>query len=83
MNYTRETFFPALTLEGMLTEIVRRTAHLMARWQAVGFCHGVMNTDKMSVLGPTIDYGPFGFLEDNALNYVCNYSDHQGHYAYN
>ncbi len=42
-------------------DVVRRTATLIARWQAVGFAHGVMNTDNMSILGLTIDYGPFGF----------------------
>ncbi len=83
VQYTQETFYPGLTVAQMLTEIVRRTAHLMARWQDVGFCHGVMNTDNMSILGLTIDYGPCGFLEDTVLNYVCNHSDHQGRYAYN
>jgi len=66
----------------MLEEIVTRTATLLARWQAVGFCHGVMNTDNMSLLGLTIDYGPFGFLEDTVLHHICNHSDHQGRYAY-
>lgn len=43
-------------------EVVRRTAQLVADWQTVGFCHGVLNTDNMSILGITIDYGPFGFM---------------------
>ncbi|MDP3856885.1 MAG: protein adenylyltransferase SelO family protein, partial [Stagnimonas sp.] len=46
-----------------LTEVVERTARLMARWQTLGFCHGVMNTDHFSILGLTLDYGPFGFLD--------------------
>ena len=50
---------PALAL---LCEVTRRTARLMAHWQTLGFCHGVMNTDNMSILGLTIDYGPFGFF---------------------
>jgi uncharacterized protein YdiU (UPF0061 family) len=54
----------------------------MAQWQAVGFCHGVMNTDNMSILGLTIDYGPFGFLDAFDPGHVCNHSDHQGRYAY-
>jgi uncharacterized protein YdiU (UPF0061 family) len=83
IDYTNKNFFPGKTIEEMLREIVKRTAHLMAHWQNVGFCHGVMNTDNMSVLGLTIDYGPFGFLEDTVLNYICNHSDHQGRYAYN
>lgn len=55
----------------------------MAQWQAVGFCHGVMNTDNMSILGLTIDYGPFQFLDAFVPGHVCNHSDSQGRYAYN
>lgn len=83
IEYTNKTFYPGMSIEEMLEEIVKRTAILIARWQDVGFCHGVMNTDNMSILGLTIDYGPFGFLEDTVLNYICNHSDHQGRYAYN
>jgi uncharacterized protein YdiU (UPF0061 family) len=61
---------------------VQRTAELLADWQAVGFCHGVMNTDNMSILGLTIDYGPFGFLDAFDPNHICNHSDHHGRYAY-
>lgn len=60
-----------------------RTAHLMADWQTVGFCHGVMNTDNMSILGLTIDYGPYGFMDAFQVNHVCNHSDTQGRYAWN
>lgn len=66
----------------LLREVVRRTARLMAQWQAVGFCHGVMNTDNMSILGLTLDYGPFGFMEAYEPGYICNHSDHDGRYAY-
>lgn len=83
VEYTRKYFFNNMSIEDMLKEVVKRTAHLMANWQNVGFCHGVMNTDNMSILGLTIDYGPYGFMEDTILNYVCNHSDHQGRYAYN
>jgi uncharacterized protein YdiU (UPF0061 family) len=54
----------------------------MAQWQAVGFCHGVMNTDNMSVLGLTLDYGPYQYLDGFDANHICNHSDHQGRYAY-
>jgi serine/tyrosine/threonine adenylyltransferase len=64
-------------------EVITRTAHLMAHWQAVGFCHGVMNTDNMSILGLTLDYGPFGFMEAFDAGHICNHSDDQGRYAYN
>jgi len=75
----REAPIPALAL---LEAVSRRTARLLAQWQAVGFCHGVMNTDNMSILGLTIDYGPFGFLDAFDPQHICNHSDHQGRYAF-
>ena len=66
-----------------LHEVMVRTAYLMAQWQAVGFSHGVMNTDNMSILGLTFDYGPFGFMENYNPEYICNHSDHGGRYAFN
>jgi len=63
-------------------EVVKHTAVMIARWQAQGFSHGVMNTDNMSILGLTIDYGPFGFLETYNPKFVCNHSDHEGRYAF-
>jgi serine/tyrosine/threonine adenylyltransferase len=66
----------------LLGAVALRTASLMAQWQAVGFCHGVMNTDNMSILGLTIDYGPFGFLDAFDPNHICNHTDHAGRYAY-
>ena len=65
-----------------LQEVVARTAQLIAQWQAVGFSHGVMNTDNMSILGLTFDYGPFGFMEHYDPGYICNHSDEIGRYAY-
>lgn len=78
---------PAATRTGasyaaLLENVARRTASLMAQWQSVGFCHGVMNTDNMSILGLTIDYGPFGFLDGFDANHICNHTDQQGRYAY-
>jgi uncharacterized protein YdiU (UPF0061 family) len=66
-----------------LEQVSERTAALLAQWQAVGFCHGVMNTDNMSILGLTIDYGPFQFLDAFDPNHICNHSDETGRYAYN
>lgn len=66
----------------LLQAVAGRTADTVAAWQSVGFCHGVMNTDNMSILGLTIDYGPFGFMEDYDRRHVCNHSDHEGRYAY-
>ena len=67
----------------LLREVTRRTARLMADWQAVGFCHGVMNTDNMSILGLTLDYGPYGFMDGFRLGHVCNHSDTEGRYSWN
>jgi uncharacterized protein YdiU (UPF0061 family) len=61
---------------------VEHTARTIARWQAVGFAHGVMNTDNMSILGLTIDYGPFGFLDAYDAHFVCNHTDEGGRYAF-
>jgi uncharacterized protein YdiU (UPF0061 family) len=80
-------FFPQLAGDPdryarLFTEAALRTAHLIAAWQAVGFAHGVMNSDNMSILGLTLDYGPFGFMEEYNPGFICNHSDHQGRYAF-
>lgn len=64
------------------TDIVERTARMIAQWQSVGFAHGVMNTDNMSILGLTFDYGPYAFMDDYQPNFVCNHSDYNGRYAF-
>lgn len=66
----------------MYGEIVKRTAHMIAHWQSVGFNHGVMNTDNMSAIGLTIDYGPYAFLDTFQVGYVCNHTDQEGRYRY-
>ncbi|HYP00096.1 MAG TPA: YdiU family protein [Pyrinomonadaceae bacterium] len=86
-DYCIANYFPELveaedSYRQFLLEATRRTARLIARWQAVGFAHGVMNTDNMSVLGFTLDYGPFGFLDDYHAGFICNHSDHSGRYAF-
>jgi uncharacterized protein YdiU (UPF0061 family) len=68
--------------EEFFRSVVKQTAIMIAQWQACGFNHGVMNTDNMSILGETFDYGPYGFMEDYLPTYVCNHSDHQGRYAF-
>ena len=62
--------------------VVKKTAKLFAAWQSVGFAHGVLNTDNMSILGLTIDFGPFGFIEHLDLDHICNHSDHEGRYSF-
>lgn len=59
-----------------------RTAQLIAKWQAVGWAHGVMNSDNMSIIGLTLDYGPFGFLDAYDPAFICNHSDHHGRYSF-
>jgi uncharacterized protein YdiU (UPF0061 family) len=66
----------------LFKSISRRSAELVAHWQAVGFCHGVLNSDNISVLGITIDYGPFGMMDRFQMDHICNHSDSQGRYAY-
>ncbi len=66
----------------LLEAVSERTAAMVAQWQSVGFCHGVMNTDNMSILGLTIDYGPFQFLDAYVPGHICNHSDTGGRYAF-
>lgn len=86
-DHVIDRFYPhcrdaASPYAALLATVVERTARLMAQWQSVGFCHGVMNTDNMSVVGLTLDYGPFQFLDAFDPNHICNHSDSQGRYAY-
>jgi uncharacterized protein YdiU (UPF0061 family) len=86
-DYVINTFYPELVaaenpVKALLAEVTRRTARMIAHWQAVGFMHGVMNTDNMSILGLTLDYGPFGFMEAFDPNHICNHTDQQGRYSY-
>ena len=86
-DYVIARYYPELARRAepyaeLLREVARRTAMLMAQWQAVGFSHGVMNTDNMSILGLTLDYGPYGFLDAFDPGYICNHSDTGGRYAF-
>lgn len=87
-DYVITHFLPELAEQqnpylALLEYAVASTAKLIAQWQGVGFAHGVMNSDNMSILGLTIDYGPFGFLDTYQAGYICNHSDPQGRYAFN
>jgi uncharacterized protein YdiU (UPF0061 family) len=86
-DYVIDGFYPALRDEpnpylALLAEVTRRTARLVALWQSVGFMHGVLNTDNMSILGLTLDYGPFGFMEAFDVDHICNHTDQGGRYSY-
>ncbi len=86
-DYVIARSYPALAdsaqpYHALLREVTRRSAELVAQWQAVGFMHGVLNTDNMSIIGETLDYGPFGFMEAYDPAHICNHTDQQGRYAY-
>lgn len=66
----------------MYAEIIKNTAQTIAAWLSVGFNHGVMNTDNMSIDGRTIDYGPFAFLDYYESYYICNHTDRDGRYSF-
>ncbi|MBE7659981.1 YdiU family protein [Tenacibaculum finnmarkense] len=82
-DYTIANFYPEIKSEGkqkyldFLTEIRNRTIEMIVHWQRVGFVHGVMNTDNMSILGLTIDYGPYGWLEGYDAGWTPNITDNQ------
>ena len=61
----------------MFEKIVRDNAELVALWQCYGFCHGALNTDNMSILGLTIDYGPYAWMEHFEPHFICNHEDHE------
>ncbi|XP_064400171.1 protein adenylyltransferase SelO, mitochondrial-like [Halichondria panicea] len=92
IDYTTDNFFKEVhsahpddrgkRVAGFFEEVCRRTARLVALWQSVGFCHGVLNTDNMSIIGVTIDYGPFGFLDRYDPGHICNGSDDGGRYSF-
>ncbi len=89
VDYTIRTDFPHLgepsraTYLAWFEEVCRTTAQMIVHWLRVGFVHGVMNTDNMSILGLTIDYGPYGWLENYDPNWTPNTTDAAGHrYAF-
>ncbi|KAM6895251.1 selenoprotein O2 [Xenentodon cancila] len=92
LDYVIETFYPGIqqahgsSRKGrngfFFREVMMRTAKLVAQWQCVGFCHGVLNTDNMSILGLTLDYGPFGFMDRFDPDFICNASDKRRRYSY-
>lgn len=86
-EFTYEHFYKEQTSKDefylyFLRDVVEKTARLIAKWQAFGFCHGVMNTDNMSIHGITFDYGPFSFLDRFEPDFICNHSDHAGRYSF-
>lgn len=86
-NYVINQHFPCLEKNAagyadMFRMICVNTANMIMEWQTIGFSHGVMNTDNMSIIGDTFDFGPYGFMDRFRANYICNHSDDQGRYAF-
>jgi len=82
-----KTIYPAIAnsqkkYQKLLELVIKNSAELVAKWQAFGFCHGVINTDNMAISGETIDYGPYAFMERFDPNFICNASDYSGFYSY-
>ena len=77
-DYVCTNYFSNKSIQETFREICRRTGELMADWMRLGFVHGVMNTDNLSILGQTIDYGPYGWLEGYDLEWTPNTTDAQG-----
>jgi serine/tyrosine/threonine adenylyltransferase len=83
VDFTINNYFPQYTnsatrMLDWFADVCERTAHLMAEWMRVGFVHGVMNTDNMSILGLTIDYGPYGWIDNFDGGWTPNTTDAQG-----
>ncbi|MDO5769747.1 MAG: YdiU family protein [Psychrobacter sp.] len=86
-DYMIDTYYPDCRqsdnpVAAFLQSVVERTAKMIADWQLIGFAHGVMNTDNLSITGSTIDFGPFGFMERFNPGWINNHSDHTGRYSY-
>src|SRR3954470_12683621 len=83
LDYVMRHHFPAVSTEEFFREVCRRTARLMVDWMRLGFVHGVMNTDNLSILGLTIAYGPYGWLEGYEPQWTPNTTDLPGRrYSY-
>ncbi len=87
LNHVIEYYYPSVQGEAepyslFYAELVQRVAELVAQWMAAGFCHGVLNTDNMSIVGESFDYGPYGFIPKYDPNFIAAYFDYYGRYSY-
>ncbi|BDM66009.1 UPF0061 protein [Shewanella sp. NFH-SH190041] len=84
VDFTIARYFPQHqgNYAGWFAHVVQLTARMIAHWQAAGFIHGVLNTDNMSILGDTLDFGPFAFMDSYRPAAVANLSDHEGRYRF-
>lgn len=87
LDHVIHTYYPHLVGQPdadaqFYAELVQRVAELVAQWLAAGFCHGVLNTDNMSITGESFDYGPYAFIPTYDPNFTAAYFDYSGRYAY-
>jgi len=89
VDHVVETYYPALLptqgaerAVALLQAVVAKTAHLVGRWMAAGFVHGVLNTDNMNINGESFDYGPYRFLPRNDPDFIAAYFDQNGLYSF-
>lgn len=87
LDHVIETYYSHLTADPdryakFYTELVQRTARLVAQWMSVGFCHAVLNTDNMSITGESFDYGPYAFIQTYDVKFAAAYFDYYGRYSY-
>ncbi|MCP5325633.1 MAG: YdiU family protein [Oceanospirillaceae bacterium] len=85
LDYVMQRYWPELApneKDLWFADVVRRNARLVAKWQASGFAHGVLNTDNMSIIGETFDFGPYAFINEYDPDFICNHSDDAGRYRF-
>jgi uncharacterized protein YdiU (UPF0061 family) len=87
LDHVIEVYYPELEpgadrRSRFFLALVQRVARLVAQWMAAGFCHGVLNTDNMSITGESFDYGPYGFIPTYDANFVAAYFDYGGRYRF-
>ncbi|MEB3160633.1 MAG: YdiU family protein [Synechocystis sp.] len=90
LDHVIETYYPAIDADGspqdryaaFFSALVDRVAQLVAQWMAAGFCHGVLNTDNMSITGESFDYGPFAFMPAYNPRFTAAYFDYEGFYCF-
>ena len=90
INNITQSYYPELyddttstaNIPALLSQIAINTARMIAKWQLIGFSHGVMNTDNLNITGTTLDFGPYGFMERFDPAWINNHSDHTGRYTY-
>ena len=87
LDFVINTYYPDIALDNdryglFYQELVKRKARLVAHWMAAGFCHGVLNTDNMSIIGESFDYGPYAFIDTYDPLFTSAYFDHGRRYSY-